>query len=300
MEQYHQQLQQAQSYYKQNPGILAPSSHASRQSYARNPDNRPAPQQSAYGPSGRPSLTSAKSSNSHISDSNRSIVGAISLPDSGYHYPASSRDLAPYSARRDHPSITSSTLNPVINRTAPASAIPSSGLKSSLSADSGTQFCLPPGQPQKSPLHSTITSSSSSVPAIGHQSVRTPQVTSTGRTVLPPNPASSTSDRSSVINTAPPITPVSSDSKIVSFSNSVGRSALEPTFKTTVGAPVRQINGATTGTGMATAEDIVADSEGEEDDAGIVQGTQDGLLITARSKQPESAIGGLGKWMAEF
>ncbi|KAJ9114119.1 hypothetical protein QFC20_001635 [Naganishia adeliensis] len=275
MDQYHQQLQQAQKHYQQNgnPVILAPPSHAPRTSYARNTDPRSAPQRPSYGPSGRPSVTASKPSTSHVSDSHRSIVGAISLPDSGYHYPSYSSSLEPRA--RGSPVVHTSTSDQRTYRTAPQ-GLPSSGVKSSLSADSGTQFFIPPGQPQKSPLNSTNTSSSPSVRAIGNPSARAPRQTLTGST---PN----TSGRSS-IHTAPPITPVSSDSPIVSFSNTT-RSALEPTYKT-AGAPVRQTTGAAT---MTSADDIVADSEGEED---VVQGTLD-VRDVARNQVSGSDIGGL-------
>lgn len=281
MDQYHQQLQQAQKHYQQNgnPVILAPPSHAPRTSYARNTDPRSAPQQPSYGPSGRPSVTASGPSTSHVSDSHRSNVGAISLPDSGYHHPSYSSSLEP--GARGSPVVHTSTSDQRTNRTAPQ-RLPSSGVKSSLSADSGTQFFIPPGQPQKSPLNSTNTSSSPSVRAIGNPSARAPRQTLTGST---PN----TSGRSS-IHTAPPITPVSSDSPIVSFSNST-RSALEPTYKT-AGAPVRQTTGAAT---MTSADDIVADSEGEED---VVQGTLD-VRDVARNQVSGSDIEGLRKWMVK-
>lgn len=279
MDQYHQQLQQAQRYYQQNanPVILAPSSHASRTSYARNTDPRSAPQQPAYGPSGRPSVTSSKPSTSHISDSHRSIVGAISLPDSGYHYPSRSSGLEPTRAQGP-PVVHTTTSNQSINRIAPQ-GLPSSGVKSSLSADSGTQFFIPPGQPQKSPLNSTNNSSSPAIPITANQSGRTPRQTLTGST---PN----TSDRSSIY-TAPPITPVSSDSRIASFTNST-RSALEPTYKTVGAPPVGQTAGAVT---MTSADDIVADSEGEED---VVQGTLD-VRDVAGNQVSGSDLGGMRK-----
>lgn len=281
MDQYHQQLQQAQRYYQQNanPVILAPPSHASRTSHARNTDPRSAPQQTSHGPSGRPSVTSSKPSASHISDSHRSIVGAISLPDSGYHYHSRSSGLE-LTRAQGPPVVHTTTSNQSINRLAPQ-GLPSSGVKSSLSADSGTQFFIPPGQPQKSPLNSTNNSSSPAIPSTSNQSGRTPRQTLTGST---PN----TSDRSSIY-TAPPITPVSSDSRIASFTNST-RSALEPTYKT-VAAPARQTTGAAT---MTNADDIVADSEGEED---VVQGTLDVRDVT-RNQVLGSDMGGMRKWLA--
>lgn len=260
MEQYHQQLQQAQRHYQQNgdSAILAPPSYASRNTHGRQTESRSAPQQVPYGPSGRPSVTSSKPSTSHISDSHRSLVGAISLPDSGYHYSPRSSSFEP--RVRGTLVVPSPDPNQIINKATPQ--VPSSGVKSSLSADSGTQFFIPPGQPQKTSLYNTTANSSPSIPVPANQPVRTPLQTLT-------NSTSATSDRSS-IRTAPPITPISSDSRIVSFSDSA-RSALEPTYKTTAAAgPGRRA--AETERTMTSADDIVADSEGEEE---VVQGTLD-------------------------
>lgn len=290
MEQYHQQLQQAQSYYQQNPHILAPPSHSS----AVRRDNGPRPEkptpQTSYGLSHRPSVTSSKSSTTHVSDSNRSIPGAISLPDSGYHYPV----------HRDLPINTSLTLNPAAQRSAQGHPTSSSDIRSSLSGDRATHLGIPLAQRQRSPPQSTISSSAPSDRITG-KAVKTPQTISTGSSI---RPASTTSHQSSVINTAKGITPVSSDSRIASSSSSFApTSALEPTFKTTakgtaaplpqISVPIKKPNGVATMT--ATTGDIVADSEGEDDTGSIVPGTLDDSITAAKPKSSEADVVGLRK-----
>jgi hypothetical protein len=291
MEQYHQQLQQAQSYYQQNPQILAPPSHSSavrRDTASRIEKATP---QTSYGPSHRPSLGSSTSNTTHISDSNRSIPGVISLPDSGYHYPAHPRDR--HHSHRDAP-ITTTTSNLGVQRSVQPRPTSSSDVRSSISGDSATHLSIPLAQQQRVPPQSTI---SSGTPHQTVGAVKTPQTISTGSSIHRSDTSSKSSHQSSVINTAPGITPVSSESIIASSSSFAPVSALEPTFKATAipgipqaGPEARKTKGTTA---MSNMDDIVADSEGEED-RDVVRGTLDDSIIAAKS-MPEPAVVGLRK-----
>lgn len=293
MEQYHQQLQQAQSYYKQNPQILAPPSHTStaRRNVAPRPDR--VPQQTSYGPSDRPSFASSKSSTSHVSDSNRSIPGAISLPDSGYYYPAHPRDTYP-AARHEQLTITRSAPYPAIQGSRQVHPTSSPDVRSSLSSDSATHLGVPLAHQQKLPPQATISESTSSS-RIVRDPIKTPQTISAGSNI--DSSRTSTSPyQSSVIQTAPGITPVSSESRISSSSSFVPTSALEPTFKATtkpaapqINVPVGKPDNVAAMTTTTTTDDIVADSEGEADAQDIVPGRLDTSIVVAQPNSLEPA-----------
>ena len=288
MEQYHQQLQQAQSYYKQNPQILAPPSHSSIARRNVAPRSDKVLQQNSYGPSDRPSFAPSKSSTSHISDSNRSITGAISLPDSGYYYPAHSREPYP-TARREQPTTTTSAPYPSVHGPRHAHPSSSSDVRSSLSSDSATHLGVPLAQQQKFPPQATTSESTLSSRIIGYPT-KTPQTISTGSNI-DSSRTSTSSYQSSVIQTAPGVTPVTSESRISTSSSFVPTSALESTFKANtktaaqINVPVGKTNNVAAMT--TTTDDIVADSEGEEDARDIAPGTLDASIVIAQPNLPE-------------
>ncbi|KAJ9098169.1 hypothetical protein QFC21_004498 [Naganishia friedmannii] len=298
MEQYHQQLQQAQSYYQQNPGLLAPASHSARNPYAQATviSSRPA-YPLAQQPSSAPkplNFTSSKST-SHVSDSSRSIPGAVSLPDSGYNYPVTSRDLEPYPARRDFGLNTPSSSS--IDKSGDSTGQPSSGIQTSTSGNTSANFAVPPAQPPRASLISSITTTS--VSSNANLLTARSHIATSGTTGLPQRSPADSAHRPSMIRTAPIPTPLSLASRAQLLSDPLSTvptyvSFVKTSAKDTSRQPASSRKMAVQNPRTVNAEDIVADSEGEEDGRDIVQGTQDDQAFGASNVMPSFNVGGLG------
>ncbi|KAJ9117500.1 hypothetical protein QFC22_004350 [Naganishia vaughanmartiniae] len=300
MEQYHQQLQQAQSYYQRNnSGLLASASHSARNSYAQAPisTSRPAyppPHQLSSGP--KPLDYTSSKSTSHVSDSSRSIPGGISLPDSGHIHPVTSRDLELYPARRDFSLNTSSSSS--IGKFGDSTGLPSSGIQTSTSGNTSINSAVPPAQQPRPHLINSITTAASSVSSNAHRSSTRPHI-ATGTSGPQPRSPADSANRPSMIRTAPLATPLSSASRAPLPSDPISAvstfvSAVKSTIKGTLRQTASPRKMAAQNPKTGNAEDVVADSEGEEDGRDIVQGTQDDLVFGVSNVVPNSNLGGLG------
>jgi hypothetical protein len=301
MEQYHQQLQQAQSYYQQNPGLLAPASHSARNPYAQAPVSSsrsayPLAQQPSSGP--KPSNYTSSKSTSHVSDSSRSIPGAISPPDLGYIYPVTSRDLAPYPARRDFGLNTPSSSS--ISKSGDSTGLPSSGIQISGSRNTSTNSAIPPAQQPRAPLISSLGTTSISVSSNNANPLTAgSHIATSGTSGLGQRSPTDSAHRPSMIRTAPLATPLSSASKAPPPSDPI---LTVPTYVSTAKSITKDITRQAVPprkmvvqNSKTFADDIVADSEGEEESRDIVQGTQDDSVFGASNVMPSFNVGGLGE-----
>lgn len=306
MEQYHQQLRQAQSYYQQNPGLLAPASHSARNTYAQAPiDSSRSTNHLIQQPSSGPKssrYTSSKST-SHVSDSSRSIPGLISLPDSGYVYPVTSRDLEPYPARRDFGLNTPSSSS--ASKSGDSTRLPSSGIQTSTSGNTSTNIVVPFSQRPRAPLLSSNTTTSTSESSNANAlTARAPSTTSGASGLQQRSPADS-AHRPSVTRTTPLATPLSSDPKAQFPSDLVSAvptfvSAVKSITADTTRQTVSPRKMAVQNPSAVNADDIVADSEGEEDNRDIVQGTQDEQAFGVSNVIPSFSDGALGGYHVRY